>query len=84
MSSLTLAPCGPKPMSLAMCLLGVSHREKWITPDPDAPNLPTKIGYTQPRWYHPDYSGEVRTTDGVPDGTTFCVRLNGCDLYMLP
>ncbi len=84
MSSLILAPYGPKPMSLAMCLLGVARRAKGINPDTDAPNLPTKIGYTQPSWYHPDYSSDVRTTDGVPDVTAFCVRLNGRDLYVLP
>ena len=84
MSSLILAPYGPKPMSLAMCLLGVARRAKGINPDTDAPNLPTKIGYTQPSWYHPDYSSGFRTTDGMPDVTAFCVRLNGRDLYLLP
>ena len=37
-----LAPYGPKPVSLGMCLYAVKH---------DAPVL-----YTQPRVYHPDYT----------------------------
>lgn len=84
MSSLILAPYGPKPMSLAMCLLGVARRAKGINPDNDAQNLPTKISYTQPSWYHPDYSSGIRRTNGVPDITAFCIRLNGRDLYVLP
>ena len=83
-NSLILAPYGPKPMSLAMCLLGIARRAKGFDPETDAPNLPTKIGYTQPSWYHPEYSREVRIVNGLPDVMAFCVRLNGRNLYALP
>jgi hypothetical protein len=43
-----LAPYGPKPMSLGMCLYAI---------DSGAPAF-----YTQPRMYHPDYSRGVGTT----------------------
>ncbi len=82
--SLILAPFGPKPISLAMCLLGVARRARGSDPDTGAPILPTAIGYTQPRWYHPDYSTGVSETNGIPDVMAFCVRLNGRDLYSLP
>ena len=67
-ASLVLAPFGPKPLSLAMCLLGIART---------AIGCSTEIGYTQPQEYSPDYS------KGSKDVTAFCVKLNGRDLYTL-
>lgn len=80
-----LAPFGPKPISLAMCLLGIARRTRGDDPQTMAPILPTEIGYTQPKSYRPDYStGVAMREDGHPDISAFCVRLNGRDLYTLP
>ena len=73
--SVVLAPFGPKPISLAMCLLGIARRKEGI---------PTEIGYTQPRIYHPDYSSGVDTRNGIPAVTAYCLRLGGRDLFSLP
>jgi hypothetical protein len=78
-----LAPFGPKPVSLAMCLLGIARRERGYDPQTMAPLYPTEIGYTQPRTYRPDYSTGVAKRDGHPDISAYCVRLNGQDLYTL-
>jgi len=73
--SVVLAPFGPKPISLAMCLLGIARRKEGIA---------TEIGYTQPRIYHPEYSSGVATRNGVPAVTAYCLRLGGRDLFSLP
>jgi hypothetical protein len=73
--ALIMAPYGPKAISLAMCLLGIA-REKRL-------GISTEIGYTQPSFYHPDYSSGVATRDGFPDVTAYCLRLNGRDLYQI-
>jgi hypothetical protein len=68
--SALLAPYGPKPISLAMCLFAS------LTDSP--------VYYTQPRTYNPDYSIGVATRDGVPEIYGYCVRLDGRDYYSLP
>lgn len=74
-SSVVLAPFGPKPISLAMCLLGIARRAEGIA---------TEIGYTQPHFYHPEYSSGVAHPEGVPAVTAYCVRLGGRNLFSLP
>ena len=72
--SVVLAPFGPKPISLAMCLFGIARRNQGIA---------TEIGYTQPRVYHPEYSSGVAKQNGVPAVTAYCLRLGGRDLFSL-
>lgn len=73
--TLILAPFGPKPMSLAMCLLGVAR-------DRDCEeNCQTELGYTQPKAYAADYSSGVAMRESTPIVNAYCIRLNGRDLY---
>lgn len=69
---LTLAPFGPKPVSLAMALYAARH---------SSPNTQTGVYYTQPTYYNPNYSTGVRSIDGQPVVNTYCVKLNGQLLY---
>ena len=69
-----LAPFGPKPISLAMCLFGIACRQKGV---------PVEIGYTQPQVYSDSYSSGVATANGRPVTNAFCVRLGGRNLYSL-
>lgn len=64
---LDLAPFGPKPMSLAMCLFAAA--------------TDSSVFYTQPSFYHPDYTSGVSRTDGAADVTCFGVRLASHDYY---
>lgn len=61
------APYGPKPMSLGMAIYAT------LTESP--------VYYTQPRVYHPDYSTGVRIKDGRPEIFTYCLKLEGRNLY---
>jgi hypothetical protein len=72
--ALILAPFGPKPLSLAMCLLGIART---------AIGSQTEIGYTQPRVYAPDYSIGIATQDGIPKVAAYCDKLNGRSLYAI-
>ncbi|MEZ6127804.1 MAG: hypothetical protein R3C59_03920 [Planctomycetaceae bacterium] len=81
--SLILAPYGPKPLSVAMCLLGFARRTLGFDDELERWRYPTEIGYTQPAWYHPDYTAGIRLTNGVPDVAAFCIRLKGRSLYQL-
>jgi len=65
-----LAPYGPKPISLAMCIFA------GLTSSP--------VFYTQPRTYNPDYSVGVREVDGFPEVYGYYLRLNGQNLYSIP
>ncbi len=67
-----LAPFGPKPISLAMCLYGIACRQK---------DIPVEIGYTQPQVYSDSYSSGVAMANGKPLTNAFCVRLGGRNLY---
>lgn len=64
---LTLAPYGPKPISLAMCLYAVAAN--------------SAVFYTQPTVYNPHYSKGVSTRSGQPNIHAYCVRLSGRNLY---
>ena len=70
-----LAPFGPKPMSLAMCLFASAFSGH--------PRHPS-VFYTQPTIYNPDYSTGVKQKDGQPAITAYCIRLNGNNLYDTP
>ena len=63
-----LAPYGPKPLSLAMCLYGIACR---------AANIPVEIGYTQPQVYSDRYS------TGITAVSAYCIRIAGQSLYRL-
>ncbi len=64
-----LAPYGPKPISLSMCLY--------------ARTTNTPVFYTQPRLYHPEYSKGLARKNGEPVVFAYLVRINGNDLYSL-
>jgi len=63
-----LAPFGPKPISLAMCLYACK-------------NTNSRVYYTQPRIYPPDYSVGIEMKEGIPNIYGYCIRINGIDLY---
>jgi hypothetical protein len=67
-SPTVLAPYGPKPLSLAMCLYGIACRTR---------NIPVEIGYTQPQVYSDRYSMGIASTNA------YCIRINGHNLYRL-
>ena len=67
-----LAPFGPKPISLAMCLYGVACRKN---------NLPIEIGYTQPQVYADDYSSGIAMKNGQPHTKAYCIVLDGHSFY---
>lgn len=64
-----LAPFGPKPMSLAMCLYASAV---------DCP-----VFYTQPTVYHPDYSTGTLVKSGEPEIYAYALRIDGNNLYAL-
>ena len=63
------APYGPKTMSLAMCLFAIKAG--------------SPVFYTQPQTYHPQYTSGVKQYNGVPLVYSYCLRLDGRDLYSL-
>jgi hypothetical protein len=66
-SRTVFAPYGPKPHSLAMCLFSIAHE--------------CDVFYTQPRFYHPEYSSGIALENGRPKGTAYLVKLDGAMLY---
>lgn len=62
-----LAPFGPKPHSLAMCLFAMKHG--------------CDVYYTQPTYYHPDYSTGMKMIDNKPLTYAYLIRNRGIDLY---
>ena len=68
--SAVLAPYGPKPLSLAMCIF--------------ATLTDSAVYYTQPRTYNPDYSLGVASRDGIPEVYAYCLKLDGRDYYVVP
>lgn len=67
-----LAPFGPKPMSVAMCIYAcISQTSQFHSP----------VYYSQPSHYNPLYSTGVSTTNGDTDSYSYCIRLCGRDLY---
>lgn len=75
--SLSLSPFGPKPLSLAMCLLGIARERD------GEPEWQTEIGYTQPNAYAADYSKGVAKNDSIPVVNAYCLRLRGRCLYSI-
>lgn len=69
--SVALAPFGPKPLSLAMCLYAVSR--------PKHKQIP--VYYTQPRSYNPKYSSGVMVTNGVSETYGYLLKVDGRLLY---
>lgn len=61
------APYGPKPHSLAMCLFAIKHE--------------SDVYYTQPKYYHPDYSTGIKQLGAYPETYAYCVKLNGSCFY---
>jgi len=61
------APYGPKPHSVAMCLQAI--------------NMGAEVYYTQPAYYHPEYSIGIAQDGGTPLGYAYAIRLNDVDLY---
>ncbi len=70
-----LAPFGPKPMSLAMCMFALAAAR--------AGKPPVHVYYTQPRRYDLDYSRGIARTDGNPDVKAYCLKMRGEDVYRL-
>lgn len=62
-----LAPYGPKTQSLAMALFAIKHG--------------CGVFYTQPKYYHPDYSSGVKFLGGIPEIYLYCIKLDGRSLY---
>lgn len=69
MKNAILAPFGPKPLSLAMCLFASL-----------AGNV---VYYTQPTVYNPDYSIGIKKWDGKIAAYAYALRLNGTNVYAL-
>lgn len=65
-----MAPFGPKPISVAMCIF--------------ATLTDSEVFYTQPTVYHPDYSIGVAKVNGIPETHAYWVRLEGKNLFCLP
>lgn len=72
---MAMAPYGPKPMSLAMCLFALAAI------DAGKPRVP--LYYAQPKRYMPDYSTGIREINGKMDIQAYCVKLNSVKLYQL-
>lgn len=66
---IALAPFGPKPMSLAMCIFASLGN--------------CEVFYTQPSVYHPDYSIGLADKNGNPEVYGYCVRIAGRDFFSL-
>jgi len=64
-----LAPFGPKPISVAMCIYATLSG--------------AEVFYSQPTVYHPDYSTGVSERGGQKEIYAYWVRLRGRDLYTL-
>lgn len=61
------APYGPKTHSLAMCLYATKYN--------------CEVFYTQPKFYHPDYSKGISYVDALPETYAYCIKVNGNNLY---
>ena len=67
-----LAPFGPKPVSLAMCLFAVKYSNIDRSPS---------VFYTQPTVYNPSYSCGIKTSAEGDVVNAYCIRLNANNLY---
>jgi hypothetical protein len=66
-SATVFAPFGPKVHSVAMCLQAIKMK--------------AEVYYTQPSFYHPEYSTGIELDGTLPAGFAYAIRLGGCDLY---
>lgn len=64
-----LAPFGPKPISVAICIFATLTE--------------SEVFYTQPTVYHPQYSVGIAMRNNVPAINAYCLRLDGQDYYAL-
>lgn len=64
-----LAPFGPKPISVAMCIFATLTE--------------SQVFYTQPKVYHPNYSYGVGDVSGSPAVWGHCLRFDSRDYYRL-
>ncbi|MDT8446982.1 MAG: hypothetical protein RRB13_08860 [bacterium] len=60
-------PFGPKTHSLAICLYSILHGNS--------------VYYTQPKYYHPDYSVGINSKEGFTETYGYCLKLAGNNLY---
>lgn len=61
------APFGPKAHSIAMCLQAIKTG--------------AQVLYTQPTYYHPEYTSGVKIEDGLPAGFAYAIRVSGHTFY---
>ncbi|MDO8374442.1 MAG: hypothetical protein V4639_00260 [Pseudomonadota bacterium] len=61
------APYGPKSHSVAMCLHAIE--------------MGAEVFYTQPSFYHPEYTTGIRMEQGLPAGHTYALRIGKRMLY---
>lgn len=61
------APFGPKAHSIAMCLQAIK--------------MNAEVLYTQPTYYHPEYTTGIKIEDGLPAGFAYAIRVNGHKFY---
>lgn len=61
------APYGPKAHSAAMCLHALRTN--------------AEVFYTQPTFYHPEYTTGIKLKNGLPAGFSYAIRINGKSLY---
>lgn len=61
------APYGPKAHSMAMCLHALRNS--------------SEVYFTQPTYYHPEYSTGIAMIAGLPSGYSYAIRLDGVDFY---
>jgi hypothetical protein len=66
-SQAVFAPYGPKAHSIAMCLHALRHS--------------SEAYFTQPTYYHPEYSTGIQMHEGLPAGYAYAVRANGAEFY---
>ena len=66
-SPTVFAPFGPKAHSVAMCLKAIQMK--------------AEVYFTQPSFYHPEYSTGMKMDGGLPAGWAYSVRLGGRDIY---
>lgn len=61
------APYGPKPHSIAMGLHALKHS--------------CEVYFTQPTYYHPEYSTGIAIDQGLPAGHAYAIRIAGQNYY---
>lgn len=71
-TGLTMAPYGPKPVSLAMALYAAKH---------SSGDKATGVYYTQPTYYNPHYSNGIRVVRGIPSVSCYFVKIDGNFVY---